>query len=875
MTLTVGSRLGPYEILSPLGAGGMGEVYKGRDTRLDRTVAIKVLPEPLASDSQFRERFEREARLVGSLNHPHICTLHDVGRHGEFDFLIMEYLEGHTLQDRLSGGALPLAEALKLGIQIADALAAAHRAGVIHRDLKPGNIMLTKAGAKLLDFGLAKTDAPGVAGSLSMMPTTPPGLTVQGTILGTFQYMAPEQLEGKEADARTDIFAFGTVLYEMLTGRKAFEGQSHASLIGAILKDTPPRISTLRPDAPPALDGVIAGCLAKNPDDRWHAARDVLLQLRAIADAPAEATVRRPPPTWRLSGWLAWAAALLGVLIGAVAFATRYLEPADPEPAAIQFAIDTPGPIAQGFAISPDGRRLVFDVVSPGADPLWMHSFDSSASQPLPGTESGLNPFWSPDGRSIGFFAEGKLKIIDVAGGPPRVIAEGDGSGGASWSRDGVIVFGSSVGPLYRISDTGGTPTPATVLEQGAGQTRHLRPSFLPDGRHFIFLATSRAGAGNGTFVASLDSAERSRVDGIASSAAYAPPGYLLFARGGLLMAQPFDPDRRQLSGEPMPLGEVRQNRVTGFAAFSISQTGILARLESESSETQLTWVTRDGKGVNGFPPHVGLHSFGLAPDQERTVVEDVSGDLWLLDARRGTVTRFTTDPGFEVHPAWSPDGRRVAFTGGLAGEGERALMLKVASGVSETEVLLKTPTATQLTDWSVDGRTLVFEQQTRETGWDLGVVDVDGDRTPRLVVRSRFQERMGTLSPDGRHLAYVSDEAGRPGIYVVAFPDMSEKWTVSTDGGTAPRWSRNGTELFFVNQAGMLTSVPVSRGPRLEFGTPRPMFELRGIATDGFNYAVSADGQRFLVARATDTAPTPITVVVNWPALLKNRGGP
>jgi Tol biopolymer transport system component len=483
-----------------------------------------------------------------------------------------------------------------------------------------------------------------------------------------------------------------------------------------------------------------------------------------------------------------------------------------------------------------------------------------------------MTPFWSPDGESIGFFADGKLKVLSLAGGPPRILCDtqNTGAGGASWSRSGAIVFGLGSGPLYRVSESGGTPVAVTTLDQEALETGHIRPHFLPDGQRFLFLATAAAGRGNRTYVGSLDSPERTRLDGIASSVEFAPPGYLLFARDATLLAQEFDPDRVQLSGEPMALGEVRQN-VAGAAAFSVSPTGILVRLEPLSGETQLMWASRDGKVVGSFRPHVGIHTFSLAPDQERVIVEDFggSGDLWILDRRRETVSRFTTDPGSETHPLWSPDGRRIAFTGGVAAEGRRALMLKDASGVSESEVILKTPTATQLTDWSVDGRTLVFEQQSSDLGWNVGVVAVDGDRTPRLVVRSRFQERMGTLSPDGRYLAYTSDETGRPGVYVVTFPDISEKWTVSTGGATGPRWRRDGTELFFVDAAGMLMSVSVSRTPRFEIGVPRPLFELQGIATDGFTYAVSGDGDRVLIARPTTTASTPLRVIVNWRALL------
>jgi eukaryotic-like serine/threonine-protein kinase len=638
MTLPSGARLGPYVIVSPLGAGGMGEVYKGRDTRLDRIVAIKVLSEQLASDPQFRERFEREARSVGSLNHPHICTLHDVGRHEDVDFLVMEYLEGETLQERLKEGPIPIAEALQIGIQIADALSAAHRAGVIHRDLKPGNIVLTKSGAarqgspqaKLLDFGLAKADVSAIAGSLSMLPTTPPGLTLQGTILGTLQYMAPEQLEGREADARTDIFAFGSTLYEMLTGRKAFEGRSQASLIGAILKDTPAPASVMQPLAPASLDRLVASCLAKHPDDRWHAAHDVMLQLKALLDgADAVRPTMSPEGRSRSRQALPWATAVVGILVGFAGVAGWYFQPPAPSRNALQFAIDIPAASGNAtglFAVSPDGERLVFEARSLGTRSLLVREFNSLAAQPLPGTEStgALNPFWSPDGRSIGFFAGGKLKVINVSGGQPRTLADAPDGNGGSWSPGGAILFGTATGPLHRIAEGGGQPVPVTALDPVRMETGHTRPHFLPDGRRFIFLATNSNRELNAAYIGSLDSTDRRRFEGVASSAAFVSAGYLVFARAGTLMARRFDVDRIEGVGEPVPLGEVRQTP-DGAAAFSVSHAGILSFQSPASSETQLVWLTRDGKDVGIFPPRSGIHTLSAAPDHERAVVEELS----------------------------------------------------------------------------------------------------------------------------------------------------------------------------------------------------------------------------------------------------------
>jgi serine/threonine protein kinase len=873
MALAPGTRLGPYAITAPIGAGGMGEVYKATDARLDRTVAVKVLPEHVASDPDLKQRFEREAKTLAALSHPNICPVFDVGSQEGIDFLVMEYLEGETLEQRLTKGALPLDQALQIGIQIADGLAAAHRAGIIHRDLKPGNVILTKSGAKLLDFGLAKSGAPAVAGNLSMLPTTPPNLTAQGAILGTFQYMAPEQLEGKDADARTDIFAFGSTLYEMLTGRKAVDGQSQANLIGAILKDTPAPVSATQPLATVSLDRLVAQCLAKDPDDRWQSARDVMLQLKAIlggADVTSTTSSTVPP---RHRQVLPWVAAVVGILVGFAGVAGWYHQPPAPSRNALQFAIDIPAASGNAtglFAVSPDGERLVFEASSLGTRSLLVREFNSLAAQPLPGTEGtgALNPFWSPDGRSIGFFAGGKLKVINVSGGQPRTLADAPDSNGGSWSPGGTILFGKVAGPLYRISEGGGQPVAVTALDQARLETGHIRPHFLPDGRRFMFLATNSNRELNAAYIGSLDSTDRRRLDGVASSAAFVPAGYLVFARAGMLMARRFDVDRIEGIGEPVPLGEVRQTP-NGAAAFSVSRAGILSFQPPASSDTQLVWLTRDGKDVGTFPPRSGIHTLSPAPDHERAVVEELSTtDLWVLDGRRGTASRFTTDPGADAHPVWSPDGQQIAFSSGFAA-GRSTLMTRVASGVAEAEAVLQTPTYKQVTDWSPDGRTLIFEEQSHEMGWNVGVVAVQGDRTPRLVVQSRFQERMGTLSPDGRYLAFTSDETGRTEVYVVTFPDVSDKWTISTGGGTAPRWGRDGNELFFVNSAGALMSAPVSRAPRFEVGVPQRLFDLQAVPSDGFTYAPSSDSQRFLVARLTESASTPITVVVNWPALL------
>ncbi|MGH9363953.1 MAG: protein kinase domain-containing protein, partial [Thermoanaerobaculia bacterium] len=542
MTLSAGFRLGPYEVLAPLGAGGMGEVYKAKDTRLERTVAIKVLPAHLSSSEEMRQRFEREARAISQLSHPHICALYDVGSHEGTEYLVMEYLEGETLATRLAKGSLPLDQTLSCGIQIADALDKAHRQGIVHRDLKPGNVMLTKSGVKLLDFGLAKlrqAESEPVASRLSALGTEGTPLTAEGTLLGTLQYMAPEQLEAKEADARTDIFAFGATLYEMATGRKAFSGTSQASLISAIMTAEPALISTIQPMTPPALDRMVKTCLAKDPDERWQNAHDLMRELRWIAELGSQAGVPGPVVARRKSrerfSWGLTAVTLL-VALAAVAAAVRYAHRAAMLARPMRSSMVLPEKSAlRAAAISPDGTRVVFVARdSSGRNLLWIRPLDSLAVQPLPGTENPSFPFWSPDSRFIGFFADGKLKKIDASGGPPQTLCDAPVNRGGTWNREGVILFAPvSDGPIYRVSASGGLPTPVTRLDPSRGETSHRWPFFLPDGQHFLYLVASFGGPKEktGIYVGSLDSKEEKFLLPANSSVAYAPPGYLLFFR--------------------------------------------------------------------------------------------------------------------------------------------------------------------------------------------------------------------------------------------------------------------------------------------------------------------------------------------------------
>jgi Tol biopolymer transport system component len=896
MSLAPGFRLGPYEIQAPIGAGGMGEVYRARDTRLDRTVAVKALPAQFAADPQLRERFDREARAISSLSHPHICALFDVGRQDDVDFLVMEFLEGQTLAERLAGGPLPFDQALQCAIQIADALDKAHRSGIVHRDLKPANVMLTKAGAKLLDFGLAKQTAPVVAASgLSMMPTTPHGVTAQGTILGTFQYMAPEQIEGLEADARTDIFAFGALLFEMLTGKTAFEGKTRASLLGAILKDEPPPASKVQAVAPASLDRIISTCLAKDPDDRWQSSRDLLRELKWVASGTASGSatdagpakagrhVPRSRTAWAVVGVLA--AALLATSVVVV----RHVRETPPAAEAIQFTIPPPesqqfgGPSAGGtgtatqVAVSPDGRHVAFVAGGQNGYQVWLRPVGALVSRPIPGTEDGRFPFWSPDSRFVGFFAAGKLKKVAVAGGPPTVLCDGSGFG-ATWNRDNVIVFtpnNSSV--LQRVSAAGGVSAVASRLDKENGETSHRWPHFLPDGRHFLYTAS------NGACcpavkpavirVGALDSLDAITLFQVESSVAYAT-GHLLFSREGVLMAQRFDPDSRRFSGDPFPVADQVSGEGSRYASFSVSESGVLVYVHGATvAPTRLTWFDREGRatGTIGEPAH--YYNLALSPDERKVAVTITTGtpgnkDIWILDSARDTMSRLTFDPGDDTSPVWSPDGSRIAFQG-LARAGS-SLRQKLVSGAGDDEPLLG-PAGQTLngapTDWSADGRFLVFWRTA--TSSDVWILPLSGDRKPFAIAQTPFSEVNAVMAPDGRWIAYQSNESGETQAYVQPFPATGGKYQISKTGGNRPTWRSDGRELFFISPDGHVMAATIDVSRQFEAGIPKSLFATStGVWPDGGRqYAVSRDGKRLLVnaLQTQQSAAVPLTVVVNW----------
>ena len=896
MPLVNGVRIGPYEIVSAIGAGGMGEVYRARDTKLGRDVALKVLPPDFALDADRLARFKREAQVLASLNHPHIAAIHGFEDGGDTHALVLEFVDGETLADRIARGPIPLDEALAVAKQIAEALEAAHEQGIIHRDLKPANIKVTPDGnVKVLDFGLAKAlETPHAASTLSLSPTiTSPAMTGIGVLLGTASYMAPEQARGKTVDKRADIWAFGCVVYEMLTARRAFSGEDATETIATIVKNDADW--TLLPtDTSPVVVTCLKRCLQKDPKQRVHDAGDVRLALDGAFAVGVTALPTKKGRDTRL--WRVAATALLLTTL-ALAAIIVYLLRSTSSPAVVRFVVSPPektafsvsGPTGGSVAfnsgtISPDGRRLVFSLQdAAGKVMLWVRPIDSLAAQPLPGTDDPTLPFWSPDSRFVGFFASGKLKKIDVTGGPPLTLCDAPVARGGAWTRDDVIVFApTNSGPLYRVSAAGGEPTAVTKLQ--SGQAFHRSPSFLPDGRHFVFRAQ---GASAGIFVGSLDSEETKSLQSADTQGVYAPPGYLLFVRQGTLLAQSFDASKLQLAGEPFPIAErVVDDTGNGLGAFSVSDNGVLTYRTggTNSADVQMNWFDRQGKQIEPVATLAAYQGVELSPDGARVAAhrhDGEGGDIWLLERTRGITSRFTFDASQDnSSPVWSPDGSRIVFSS-LRG-GSQGLYQKLSNGAGNEELLLRSSVVVP-TSWSPDGRFIVYWLGEQQTRGDLWVLPLTGDRKPFPFVQTPFAEAGGQISPDGRWIAYHSDETGRNEVYVRPFPSGAGKWQISTDGGRWPRWRRDGKELFYMWSTFPLKLFAVdvkANGATLEASVTKALFET-GVALLAHSgglylpYAVSPDGQRFLIPRqpsggADDAASVPITVVVNWMAALK-----
>jgi Tol biopolymer transport system component len=829
--------------------------------------------------------------------------LFDVGEHDGVAFFVMEYLEGETLDDRLTRGPLPMNEMLEYASQIADALDHAHRERFVHRDLKPSNVMLTRSGAKLLDFGLVRrADDPDVS-ALSTASFDQRTLTAEGALLGTVQYMAPEQLEGKEADARTDIFALGAVMFEMATGQKAFEGTSQASLIASILTHRPPPVSSARVevDVPPALDHIIERCLAKNAVDRWQTARDVTLELEWIArgQSPAGGASSRPRLARRET--IAWVVASLAIVVAAgSAWRLSVRQPAETD--VTRFVVTPPsGSLISAsenttrLALSPDGRQLAFIATTGGRQQLWIHSFGSLSPQLLSGTEGAVSPFWSPDSRLVGFVARdaGEIRKIDVTGGPALTIAAAQVEGTPTWGPDGTILFTQFLDGIYRVSSDGGTPVRVTTLDKTRRELNHYWPSFFPDGRRFMYMATALGDTGvratPTVYVASLDSTGVTPLLQTHSKAVYAPPGYLLFVEQGALLAQPFDAATLERSGEPIKVAEgVSYNRTIGHAAFSISATGVLA-YQGAGDDSRLVWydrranITDTGWGTQNYS------SARFSPDGQRVAVDVVdrqtgTADIWIYDVQRGMPIRFTSDPIDESDPVWSPGARQIMFRsnrGGVAslemGSAAPNIYAKMVGIAGEEELLVANRGPLNPEDWSADGRWIAYVSNTPKTESDLWLIPPAGERKPRAIAATRFREWGARFAPNSARVAFVSNESGAPEVYVTSVPESGDKTRISIGGGSSPRWRGDGGELFYVsadNQS--IMTVPIDWSPTFKAGNPARLVTIGADVAARFNtrgaaYDVTPDGERFLVSMpAGQPESSRITVVQNWVASLR-----
>jgi eukaryotic-like serine/threonine-protein kinase len=882
MPLTPGTKLGPYEIVSALGAGGMGEVYRAKDTRLDRTVAIKILKEQFSKDPIRKQRFEREAKAISGLNHPNICTLYDVGSQNGTEYLVLEYVDGDSLAQRLTKGPLPIEQVLKVGREIADALDRAHRSGIVHRDLKPGNIMLTKAGAKLLDFGLARSiSANASIATLTASAVPQAYVTEEGTIVGTFQYMSPEQVEAKELDARSDIFSLGAVLYEMVTGQRAFEGKSQLSVVSAILEKEPAPISGIKPFTPRSLDHIIRRCLAKDRDERWQSARDLALELKAhstLDSSPQDSGILPVTRHKNSRERLAWAVATLALLTAAFLL-LRSSSKSAPGPDLVvstilpdQWELDESVPVA----ISPNGKYLVFSAGEAGFGDhsLWLRSLDSPSAKMLPNTEGAENPFWSPDSRWIAFTAYGKLRKIAIDGGVALDICDGGKNRGGSWGPDGTILFVPNwASPVYSVSSNGGTPTPVTQLDNSHQEITHRWPQFLPDGKHFLFFARALE---NSIYVGSLGSSERKLILKQNSNALYSSPGFLLFQQHGKLMAQFFDLKRLELRGTALSVADnVAVNNVWQHALFSLSDTGRLVFQTRADRLVQPVWTDRSGKILESLTDPTDIYGGVISRDGQQiafTIDDSQEGttDIWALDLARHVKTRLTFEPLVAHSPTWSPDQSRVYF--GSNRFGLTQVFSVRATGMGQAERLFSSESADAPSSWSPDGRYLAV---TRTAGGDamkstIWVFENFGDHKLRPLLASSHPPEWGAVfSPNGKWLAYHSNESGRTQVYVVSFPEASAKILVSKDFGVSPKWSRDGNELFYVATDNMLTVASLKeKKSGLQIDRTTSLFKVK--PTD---FDVSPDGRRILIYRPVEnTKRSSITLITNWPALLSKQ---
>ena len=904
MTISTGTQLGVYKIIAPLGAGGMGEVYRAHDERLARDIAIKVLPASFARDADRLQRFKQEAQATSALNHPNILTVYDIGEYEGAPFIVAELLEGEELRAQLEEGVIATKKAIEYAQQIASGLAAAHAKGIVHRDLKPENLFITKdERVKILDFGLAKL-RPQRNEPVGSEVATQKQITNPGTVMGTVAYMSPEQVQGKDLDHRSDIFSFGLILFEMLRGERAFQRETMAETMTAILREEPPELSETNAKISPQLERLVRRCLEKKPERRFQSASDLGFALEGLASSgharvlagrsgeeafstpmdtspSGHAGTRAYPARRRERIWMIAAGVLtLALLALAVAYFRR--APAEsranytylPWPASVSGENGSP-------AFSPDGRRIAFTAVTEGTNHIWLYSLDAPEPARVPGTEGARFPFWSPDSRHLGFFSGGKLKRIEAAGGTPEILCDAPLGFGGTWNSAGVILFApaqNSVG-LHQVSDRGGVPTPVTSLDGARLEYQHTFPRFLPDGRHFVFLVWSGQPENIGIKLGSLDQPQTSFLLRADTNAEYSTAGYLLFMRGEKILAQRFDAEARSLRGDPVTLAEQGNRTISAdYSPLSVCEDKWLIYQSGGNPNTQLVWVDRSGRqlflvGAPGYYRSLNLSPNGAQVILDRFEPQKVGSDIWSFDLARETYDRLTSGSSSNFFPLWSPDGKHISFNSNR--EGFWVIWQKGVNGNDDKEELVFKEDSRTIfqSDWSKDGKYIVYRKRGEKTASDLWLLPLSGDRQPKPYLATQFAEDWGKVSPDGRWLAYQSNESGRNEIYVQAFPEPGRKVIVSKGGGILPRWRRDGRELYYVAPDDKLMAVPVAPGANLVAGTPVPLFEVGsyGRRNNRYVYDVSADGQKILLLRPLEDATTrPLTVVQNWTALLR-----
>ncbi len=898
MQSLTGQQLGAYKILALLGKGGMGEVYRARDTRLDRDVAIKVLPAALSQDPHRLSRFAVEAKATGSLNHPNILTVHDIGNHNGAPYIVAELLDGEELRASLTQGALPVRKAIEYAQQIVAGLAAAHEKGVVHRDLKPENLFVTKDGrVKILDFGLAKLKSPRNT-PIGSDVATQKQLTTPGTVMGTVAYMSPEQVRGEAVDHRSDLFSFGLILFEMLRGERAFQRKTMADTMAAILNNDPLELSETNAKIAPQLEKLVRHCLEKKPEQRFQSASDLGYALEVLSSSSGkhrteavqalETSIMTKPRGWR--DYRLWMIAVGLFALALLALGVAYLRRPVLEAEPLRFSISPPekAKLFDWPTISPDGRTLAFIAEVDGKTQLWVRALGATTARPLVEVRDGFTvPFWSPDSQFIAYFELRKLKKIALTGDMPETLCDTPIQDGGTWNRDGIILFGGQANGIRRVSANGGAVTAVTSVDATRGDMVHRAPIFLPDGHHFLYHITNPAPAKSGIYISSLEGGETRQllsVDtwnvGVAVNPADPREGYLTFARQGALMGQSFDFSRNQLVGNPVRIAEHVSALFGLWARFSLATNGVLILLESEA-DVQLTWFDRAGKklgtvGPTGQYSHPRLSSDGERLAVGRTTPQAQLGDIHLFDLARGAGTPFTFDPRRDELPIWSPDGSRIVWSSSR--ERELDLFQKAASGAGQDEVLLRSAYRKRALDWSRDGRFILYEELNPQTGRDIWVLPMEGERKPWPWLNTPDNEILATFSPDGRWIAYRSNEFERNEIYVQAFvpgaPASGGKRQLSTNGGTYPYWRRDGRELYYLAADGKLMAVPITPGAELKAGTPKELFTPSGYRVNAERgYTLTGDGQRFLfVTSAEDASVPPFTVVLNWMAEVKKK---